>query len=82
MNFAELDQQRRYTYRVDRLKKARALGYDYISEATCSIYRASDSLIATAYILGLSITGVREELKDMGVKLNPRGGKNNIKGGL
>jgi hypothetical protein len=79
LNYKKIDMQYKYSYREDRLNRARELGYTYISECTAKLYQKHQSTSKVAEILGLSTCGVATELKRIGVTLRPQGG-NNYKG--
>jgi hypothetical protein len=79
LNFKKIDQARKYNYREDRLKRAKELGYTYISECSAKLYEKHKSTRIVAELLGLSYGGVQRELREIGVELRPRGG-NNYKG--
>lgn len=76
MDWEKLDKKRNYYYKKDRLKIAKSLGYEYISECTAKLYAGLQSTAKVGEILGISATAVGVELKTMGIKLRSRGGNN------
>ena len=76
LNYSQIDKEYKYSYRKDRLKQARELGYTYISECTAKLYEKHQSTTKVAQILGLSVCGVQMELKRIGVTLRSQGGDN------
>jgi hypothetical protein len=80
LNWAELDKLKKYSYRQDRLELAHKMGFDYISESIAKIYAQLQSCIKTAHLLEFSDSGINNELRRMGIKLAPRGGRRLPKG--
>jgi hypothetical protein len=76
MDWKKLDREYKYSYREDRLKAAKLLGFNYISECTVSLYNTLQSTRRVADMLKLSPTAVAVELKKHGIKLRSRGGNN------
>jgi hypothetical protein len=74
MNWENLDKIYKYAYRQDRLKIAKKMGYNFISEATVKLYRKYRSTNKVASILNVSTAAVLSELKSLGEPRMSRGG--------
>ncbi len=69
-----LDEGRMFSYRQDRLDRARQLGFNYISECTVKLYEKHQSTAIVGKLIGIGAQTVAVELKSYGVKLRPPGG--------
>ena len=74
IDYANFDTVHRYDYREDRIRTAKTLGYNYISECTASLYKELKSTRKVAALLNMSADGIASELKQMGVTMQGRGG--------
>jgi hypothetical protein len=81
LNWEQLDHNHMYSYRSDRLKMAKKLGFNYISECTAKLYYKHQSASKVAELLKLSTAGVLVELKKLGVERRNRGGNHKAKKG-
>lgn len=69
-----LDLGYRFKYRADRLKRARELGYLYISQAIITEYHKLKSSTLAGEVLGITGEAVRAFLKSANEPVNRRGG--------
>ena len=82
MFYYTLDNCRQYSFRDERLARARELGYRYISEAAIKTYMQVKSIRRTAKIMStpdnpVGYSAVLHDLMRCGIKRGPRGGANN-----
>ena len=61
-----IDQKSRYHYKLERLQKAQALGYDTISEAIIETYRKTKSAMRTGELNLISDAAVLQFLRKWG----------------
>lgn len=74
MNYAEYDKNIRYY--DDKLKIARSMGFNYVSEAWYELHKKGVKNSSVGNIFGMSKAGINYGLKRMGVKQFRRGGRN------
>jgi len=73
-DYAKLDREYRFNFYEDRLKQAKKLGYNYVSECLVKLYRKHKSQPKVARILNLGHDSILYPLKKFGEPRNPPGG--------
>jgi hypothetical protein len=74
-DYKKIDKQHKFHYYNDKLKQAKELGYDYVSEAIIELYRKHKSSSKVCQILELGGEGtIFYFLKKFGEPTNKRGG--------
>jgi hypothetical protein len=72
-DYKGLDEQRRFSYRADKMAIAQSLGYSFITEMVHKLYLVYSNLREVAEIVGVTGDNVRQILHYIGATLNKRG---------
>jgi hypothetical protein len=72
----DLDASHNFSYKAEKLKLAKSLGFNYISEAIISLYRQTKSTRKTGELLQIGAAGIGHILKKFDEPLRGPGGAN------